>query len=128
LQTSEFLARLIGPIFLVMGIGMLIDARGYRATAMRFLESRALILIAGVLTLLAGLAIVNAHNVWAADWRAIITMIGWLAVVVGVFRILFPQKVTRIGNAMVASQNYLVGAAIVFIALGAILSFFGYIR
>ena len=127
MQTSYFLAKMIGPLFLVMGIGMLLNGDGYRAMAEEFLKSRALIYIAGLLALLPGLAIVNLHNVWSADWRVIITIFGWLGLVGGVFRLLLPQQVTRIGTAMLASQGYLTGAAVAVIALGAILSFYGYI-
>jgi hypothetical protein len=128
MQSSIFLAKLIGPLFLVMGAGMLINGAGYRAMAEEFLKSRALIYISGLLALLPGLAIVNLHNVWTADWRVIITIFGWLGLIGGVFRLLFPQQVTRVGTAMLASQSYLTVAAIVVIALGAVLSFFGYFR
>jgi hypothetical protein len=107
---------------------MLINQAGYRAMAEEFLRSRALIYIAGLLALVPGLAIVLSHNVWAADWRIIITLLGWLATIGGVFRILFPQQVTRIGSAMLARTQYMpVGGAVV-IVLGAILCFYGYLR
>jgi hypothetical protein len=69
---------------------------------------------------------VLVHNVWTADWRVIITVFGWLAVIGGVIRILFPQQVTAMGEKMLASDSYMTGAAIGVLALGAILSFFGY--
>ena len=128
MATSVFLAKLIGPVLLVIGIGMLINQAGYRAMAEEFLRSRALIYIAGLLALVPGFAIVLSHNVWAADWRIIITLLGWLATIGGVFRILFPQQVTRIGSAMLARTQYMpVGGAAV-IVLGAILCFYGYLR
>jgi hypothetical protein len=126
MQTSLFLARLLGPVFVVIGAGMLIKPRGYRRTAQEFLDSRALIYLAGLLALVPGLAIVLVHNVWAADWRIIITIFGWLAVIGGVFRLLLPQQVMRIGTVMLARTAYMTGAAIVVIALGVILTFFGY--
>lgn len=42
MQTSIFLAQLIGPGFLVIGLGMLLNRDGYRAMAQEFLKSRAL--------------------------------------------------------------------------------------
>ena len=105
MQTSRFLAQLIGPTFLVIGLGMLANPEGYRTMAREFLKSRALIYLAGLLALVPGLAIVIVHNVWVPDWRLIITIFGWLAVIGGVFRLLFPQKVTSIGEKMVASTR-----------------------
>jgi uncharacterized membrane protein len=126
MQTSRFLAQLIGPVLLVIGIGMLANRAGYRAMAQEFLKSRALIYIAGLLALVPGLALVLTHNVWAADWRLIVTLLGWLAVIGGVFRIVFPQEVTRIGARMIARDDTLVVGGVVMLALGIVLSFYGY--
>ena len=128
MQTSHFLAQLIGPMLLVIGLGMLINRDGYRAMAKEFLASRGLIYIAGLLALVPGLAVVLTHNVWAADWRAIITLLGWLAVIGGAFRILFPQEVTRLGSRMIANPLHLTVGGAVTLILGAILSYYGYVR
>ncbi len=128
MQTSVFLAQLIGPLFLVMGLGMLINAEGYRGMAHEFLASRALIYIAGLMAFVPGLAIVLLHNVWAFDWRLIITLLGWLSLIGGVFRLLFPRQVTAIGTTMLARRNFLMGGGIAALALGAILTIIGYGR
>ncbi len=126
MQTSIFLAQLLGPFFLAIGAGLLVNREGYREMAEEFLDSRPLIYIAGILALVPGLALVLLHNVWALDWRLIITIFGWLAVIGGVFRIVFPQQVTDIGNAMLEHPSWLTAASIVVLALGAVLSFYGY--
>jgi hypothetical protein len=128
MQTSIFLAKLIGPVLLVIGVGMLVNTAGYRAMAEEFLRSRALIYLAGLLALVPGLTLVLVHNVWTMDWRVLITVLGWLATFGGVFRILFPQQVTKIGSAVIARPATMTGAGAVLVAIGAILSFFGYIR
>jgi uncharacterized membrane protein len=128
MQTSLYLAKLIGPALLVIGIGMLINRDGYRDMAREFLGSRALIYLAGLLAFFPGLAMVLAHKVWAADWRILITILGWLALIGGAFRILFPQEVTRIGTRMIAMPNTMLIGGVVTLLLGAILSIFGYAR
>jgi hypothetical protein len=128
MQTSIFLAKLMGPVLLVIGIGMLANTAGYRAMAEEFLGSRALIYLAGLLALVPGLAIVLVHNVWTLDWRVLITVLGWLATIGGVFRILFPQHVTTIGSTIIARPHMMTGSGIVMVAAGAILGFFGYTR
>jgi hypothetical protein len=112
---------------MVTGIGMLIDGRGYNAAAIRFLESRPLIFIAGILTLVAGLAVINSHNLWVADWPVLITIIGWLAAIVGALRIMKLQKLPRVDNILFETRS-MTGAAVVALVLGATLSFFGYYR
>jgi hypothetical protein len=127
MQTSAFLAQLIGPLLLVMGVGMAANADSYRDMAREFLASRALIYIAGLLAFVPGLAIVLVHNVWAFDWRVIITLLGWLAVIGGIFRLVAPAQVQAMGSAMLARQGWLMGGGIAVGALGAVLTLVGYL-
>jgi uncharacterized membrane protein len=125
-STSRYLARLIGPVFLAIGVGMLINAPIYRTMGEQFLSSYALIYLSGLLALPAGIAILLAHNVWAADWRLIITVLGWLAVIGGAVRIVLPQFVQYVGGAIFhLSMLPFIGGVVVFV-LGGVLSFFGY--
>ena len=107
---------------------MIFNADTFRAMAQEFLKSYALIYLSGLLALTAGLAIVNTHNEWTADWRAAITLIGWLAVIGGVIRIVFPRTVEMIGGTMITtvSNSWIVGEGVVLLALGAWLSYAAY--
>jgi hypothetical protein len=128
MQASYFLARLIGPFCLVLGVGVLASGTNYRALAEEFLNSRALLFLAGLLSLGAGLAIVLTHNVWVMAWPVIITLLGWLMVIGGTVRIVFPDFVIAKGRAMVARPGHRMLAVAIWLAIGAILSFFGYIQ
>jgi hypothetical protein len=127
METSIYLAQLIGPTLLVLGLGMLVNRESYHAMAGEFLRSRSLIFMSGLMALVPGIAIVLAHNVWAADWPVIITIFGWLAVIGGIIRVLFPKLVVSIGEKMLESHTIMsVGGALVLV-LGAVLSYFGYL-
>ncbi len=125
-NTSRYLARLIGPVFVAIGIGMLINAPIYRAMGEQFLHSYALIYLSGLLALPVGIAILLAHNVWAADWRVILTVLGWLAAIGGAVRIILPQFVQYIGGAIFNLAMLPFIGGIVVLVLGGVLSFFGY--
>ena len=128
MTNSVFLARLIGPLMLAVGIGIFVNGAVYRTLADEFLRSRALIYLSGLLTMTAGLAIVLTHSVWRADWPVLITILGWLATIGGAARIVCPQGMERVGRAMLKSKPALPIAGAVWLALGAILCFFGYVR
>ncbi|MBU2531710.1 MAG: hypothetical protein KKB37_03140, partial [Alphaproteobacteria bacterium] len=64
METSVFLARLIGPVALLIGVVVISDPIRVRSMAREILQGEALIFISGLLTLTAGLALVNTHNVW----------------------------------------------------------------
>ena len=127
MPTSLFLAQLIGPTLIIMGAGMVASPPDWRAMAEDFLASPALIFLAGLLALVPGLAIVLSHNVWALDWRLIITLIGWLAIVGGAFRILMPRQVRAIGTSMIRRTGWMRGGGAVVAPLGAVLAWFGFV-
>jgi hypothetical protein len=126
MQRSTYLAQLIGPVFAAIGVGILLNSPAFLILAEQFLHSYALIFLAGVLTLTAGIALVLAHNVWVGDWRLIITVLGWLGVIGGLFRILWPQEVVAIGTSVLAHTEALMVAGFAVLVVGAVLSYFGY--
>jgi hypothetical protein len=126
MSTSHIIARLVGPLFLVMGLGMVAETDTVRALSAEFLSNVSLIYLAGMITLVAGLAIVNVHNLWVSDWRLIITIFGWLAVIGGVIRVLLPGQVQALGANMVASPAAMIIGGLVTLALGAVLSWNAY--
>jgi 4-amino-4-deoxy-L-arabinose transferase-like glycosyltransferase len=126
MDTSLFLARLIGPVLLTISAAMLINPANMREMANDFLEHRGLIFLAGILALLGGLAIVLTHNVWEWRWTVIITIFGWLSVIGGIFRIVFPDSVKSIGQSMLDKPRLITGAAIVEGLIGAWLCYVGF--
>jgi hypothetical protein len=126
MQRSHYLAKLIGPVFLAIGIGMLLNAPAYSVMGEQFLQSTPLIYLSGLLTLPVGIAIVLAHNVWVASWRVLITLLGWLALIGGAARIIVPQFVQQVGGAIfhVAALPFIGGLGV--LVLGGVLAWFGY--
>lgn len=99
MTSSLYLAQLIGPTKLLVAMGMLFN-RGYaRALAVDVLDRPGLLFLAGLLALVPGLAIVDAHNLWVADWRVIITVLGWAMVIAGVDGIARLRFTCRGGSA-----------------------------
>src|SRR5947199_3977581 len=117
MTTSVFLARLIGPVLLVVGIAVFLNQRAFRDMAEEFLASRALLFLSGLLVMPMGLAIVLTHNVWTADWRVLITLFGWLNAIGGAVRLAAPDTVMRTGRALLRQPYFLPVAAATWIAL-----------
>ncbi len=126
METSLLIARLLGPLLLVAGLTMLANPKALQDVAREFLASRALIFLAGILALLAGLAIVNTHNHWVAGWPVVITLFGWIAILGGIIRIGFPALTKTIGEKMLARATMLRWIGLIQAALGAFLMYVGY--
>ena len=127
MQTSIYIAKLMGPVIGVAGLGFLVNRRAFQEMASDFLESTGIIVMSGMLALLMGLVVVNAHNVWVADWPVIITIFGWLAVIGGIMRITMTETVKSIARAMLGYSKFITVEAFILTGLGAYLSYVGYL-
>jgi hypothetical protein len=127
MHQSLTIARLVGPVLSAIGIGMLVNQDVYRQMAGQFLAGYPYIYFSGILALVAGLYILNVHNVWTRDWRCVITAIGWFITCVGVFRLLAPQFTVFVAGTIVATSGFFIGAGIVLLALGGFITFKGYV-
>jgi hypothetical protein len=126
MQNSIFLARLIGPVMALAGISLLVNELAFRKMAQEFLRSPALMFFSGMILMPAGLAVVLTHNVWALDWRIIVTLLGWIAVVSGAVRVFAPDRAIRLGKKVIARKEYTTAAAAVWLVIGAVLCYFGF--
>ncbi|MBB4425074.1 hypothetical protein GGD66_003631 [Bradyrhizobium sp. CIR48] len=128
MDRSLFLARLMGPTFVAVALGILINLGMYQSMIVEALHTGILFYLSGLLSLLAGLAIINLHNRWQADWRSIITVMGWLMTLGGIMRIVLPQVAVAIGSTVYSGRAATVVVALITGAIGAFLSFNGYVR
>ncbi len=126
MSTSIFLARLIGPVMLAIGLAVFANPRGFRDMAEEFMASRALLFLSGLLIMPVGLAIVLTHNVWTADWRVLITIFGWLNVIGGALRLFAPPLLVKTGRTMLKQPHFTSIAAAIWVVLGLLFCFFGY--
>ena len=127
MERSHFLAKLIGPVFIAGGLGMLFNTTLYRAMFERALHDHMLIYLSGVIALPVGLAIVAAHNDWKWHWPLIITIVGWLAIIGGIVRMVAPQVVEQIGLSVLAYRSFFIMDGGIAVLLGVLLSYFGYL-
>ena len=74
----------------------------------------------------AGLAIVLYHNVWALDWRMIITLFGWMGLIGGATRIICFSWVKRVGEAMLDKPLTMTIGGVGWLIIAAVLCFYGY--
>jgi hypothetical protein len=124
--TSTYLARLLGPALAVAGLALLLRPGAYLAAVAEFLRSPALLYLASILGLLGGIALVLAHNVWAADWRVIITLLGWISILDSASWILAPEQAERFWSPLTGSPLLPLWGGALTLLIGLVLSWFGY--
>ena len=86
-----FLSRLLGLFFLILVAAGITQGSTLAETATALANNPALLLISGMLTLLAGLAVVLRHNVWRGGANAIVvTIVGWALLIKGAALVVLP--------------------------------------
>jgi putative exporter of polyketide antibiotics len=77
-----FLSRLIGLYCIVIALSMMTRRQGTVETVTALLQNPSMMLIVGTITLVAGLAMVLAHNIWSGGPLAVIvTLVGWMTLI-----------------------------------------------
>jgi hypothetical protein len=127
MTTSKLIAGLMGPTLAAMAIALLLNFGSFPAMAEQVSRDPALIFFSGILLLIAGLAIVRAHNIWTG-WPILVTVLGWLVILSGLGRMFFPSRLAAIAASIGQSTGLIIGAAILLLLIGGFLSFKGYTR
>ena len=126
MELSLFIAQVLGPIFIVVGAGMLLNRGFFQQVMEDYTKNSALVFFTGMFPLAFGIVIVLLHNVWAASWVVLITIFGWCGIIKGVWLVLFPKSVHGFLKAYLGKPALLTAHSIVAIALGAFLVVMGY--
>lgn len=126
MTNAELIAGFAGPLFIAVAVALLINRHTVAGLVTGVLNTPEFIFFSGIFTLLAGLAIVRAHNIWSAEWTVLVTVIGWLCVIGGFIRIVWPEHVSSLRDRMMGSENAITAWALVTLLLGAFLTAKGY--
>ncbi|MDP2652622.1 MAG: hypothetical protein Q8Q08_01165 [Candidatus Omnitrophota bacterium] len=125
--TSIVLAKVLGPYCLIVAAGVLLNLKAYQKVFEDFLKNSAVVYLSGVLALSFGLVLVLFHNIWVLDWPVLITVMGWLGVVKGVWLIVFPSTLPKAVEPYIRNRMLLVMRLMVVLAAGLVLTGAGYL-
>lgn len=110
---------------LVVAAIMVLRKNQMALTINELLSSRSLLMFAGSINLLFGLAIAIGHPIWELTWRGLITLIGYISVLKGVMRIAFPDQENEVGKILMQGMGYWI-VCIVVVLIGAFLTYYGF--
>jgi len=128
MATSRTIAGLAGPTLVVGAASVLLNLSAWPSLVDRAFHDPPLVFESGFPVFVAGLAIVRVHNRWTRDWPVLVTVLGWLALVGGLSRVLFPARLADIAVPAVETPGVLAAVAVLLLVVGVFLSFKGYGR
>jgi uncharacterized membrane protein HdeD (DUF308 family) len=86
MSPSKRIAGLVGPTLIALTVSETVNLDIWKTNDPRVTYLNGLLLFIG------GLAIVHAHNVWVRRWPVLLTLVGWLAMAAGLFRMFAPKS------------------------------------
>lgn len=90
MDVSVFLAKFWGWYFITFFILLVVYPKRIKEL-FAYTKDEKFNFILSFLAILLGLINIIAHNLWVADWRLIITLLGWFAFLKGIAIFAFPK-------------------------------------
>ena len=126
METSIFLAKVIGLVIVISTTAVLIRYKESLALEEEAVKNQAVTYLSGFAILIFGVLLVVSHSIWTFDWRLVITIMGWLVFLKGVGRIFFPSAVAHVIKKKRDNRWFILGEIIVFL-VGLYLLYYGFI-
>jgi uncharacterized protein YjeT (DUF2065 family) len=129
MSTSKTIAALLGPTLVATAATVLANLDAMPTLIEGMAQSPMLVVLAGYAAFVPGLAIVYFHNHWTGGWPVVVTVMGWLSLIVGLMRMIFPMQIATMASKLApAPSGMLIGIGVVFLLIGGFLSFKAYMR
>jgi len=123
-----FLSRLIGLYCILVALSMMTRRQVTVETVTALLQNPSMMLILGVITLAAGLAMVLAHNIWSGGALVVVvTLVGWITLIKSLFFLFIPPEMEAglfLGRLHYQQLFYVYGA--ISLVLGVYLTYGGF--
>ncbi len=103
MEISIYLARFWGSLFIILGLGSVLAK--FLGRVIKYTEDKTITVSTGYITFLLGLITITLHNIWVADLRLAITILGWTTLLKGIEKIVFPGRVNKIAQIFKSGQQ-----------------------
>ena len=124
MDLSIFLAKFWG-LYLTITCAAMFFNRKFILEHVDHFANLYFIIFSGFVSLLIGILSVLIHNVWVFDWRVLVTIIGWLALLKGIVRVLFPEFVMKKADYF-KNKKWLILPVVLFFFVGLYLIYIGF--
>ena len=128
MEISHELARLLGIMMIVIYGGYLLNQKFYQQFWQNIADLPVILFLSGFIALLCGLLIIQSHNIWVWDWKVLITLLGWMLILSGITRIVFPKTVLKIAQKLMENSPTFVNIVVgILLLIGFYLTYKGFI-
>ena len=90
-EASVFLAKFWGWYLIIFFLILSFNPKRI-VQVIKDLEDQKFVILISFVAIVIGLLNILFHNIWEDDWRLIITIIGWTALLIGLSLFIFPKR------------------------------------
>lgn len=94
METSIFLAKFWGWYLFLFFVILSFNPTRIKQI-FEYLKDPKFAVLSSFLAIIIGLINILFHNIWEADWRIIITLLGWIALAKGIMMFIAPQQAAK---------------------------------
>jgi hypothetical protein len=124
MELSIFLAKLLGIYMLIVALELAARRHEFEGAVRDFASSKGLIVFSGSVSLILGLAVVIGHPIYEFNFRGLITLLGYLLILRGMWRMAFPTRIQK--KLAVCFHRGYKECLIILIILGIYLTYSGF--
>lgn len=126
MELSLALAKIMGLVVGAFAVAGLIRPAVIRDAIRDFDHESFARLVIGCIAIGAGIAIILVHNVWAKDFRVVITIFGWTMLLKGIGYLVVPKMAVNFTKGMLRSRGQMQIFLLACLALGIYLTYKGF--
>lgn len=121
---SEIFARFLGVYMLIMAAIWLTRKKQFEGCIRSVILTEGSFALTGAIHVMVGLILMLSNPIWELNWKGLVTLIGFLSILQGVFRLAFPEEAKKLIMKSVEKGHWI--WIIFLIGLGTFLAYFGF--
>lgn len=118
--------QLLGISYTVIGLAILANPKYYKKMIDEYIRSAPVMFFNAFIVLALGYFFLMVNSSWSVGLPLIVTIVGWLAIIKGVYILIMPQSYVKIAKAV--KLHYLTFEASMAVILGIILLYLGFLK
>jgi len=126
MNIANTLAVFMGGTLVLVGI-TLFNKSYFNEVMTDLANCKGLLWLTGLITFIMGMVMVALYNMWSADWRLLVTLLGWLTLIKGAVIMLVPSTMMLLYRRL-WSDRLLTYSGLYALVLGGVLLFLGFAR
>ena len=123
---TRMFARVIGPFLVIVTVTAVWRASRMRTLLSEFDANSMWPWVTGAFVLLAGLIVIALHQYWRGAAAIIVSLVGWMTALKGLFLLAFPQTYVSAANSAVDAVTWWRSGFLVMALVGLYLTFVGW--